>query len=88
MTGRHPFEYITDDAEVIPFVLGSKIPRRTPVFGNDGLWQFLERCWQEDPLKRPTMALVLMRMEEAVSLCEATGDNNSQIPVPKSLSGR
>ncbi|KAF8588120.1 kinase-like protein [Ramaria rubella] len=64
MTGKHPFYYLADDAEVVLTVLRGVLPRRAPVFGEDGLWQFLERCWLEDPAQRPSMALALLRMEE------------------------
>ena len=64
MTGKDPFHYIADDVDVGHAVLRGVLPRRPLVFGEgDGLWQFLERCWVEDPVKRPSMALTLLRME-------------------------
>ena len=65
MTGKDPFHYIPNDIEVIHAVLRGVLPRRPPVFGEgDGLWPFLERCWVEDRMRRPSMALALLRMEE------------------------
>jgi hypothetical protein len=64
MTGKDPFHYTPDDAEVIQAVIRGVLPRRHPAFGEDGLWSFLERCWVEEPGRRPSMALALLRMEE------------------------
>ena len=73
MTGKDPFHYISSDVEVVHSVLRGVLPRRAPVFGeSDGLWQFLERCWVEDPVRRPSMALALLRMEEIYCLYSET----------------
>lgn len=64
MTGKDPFHHIADSSEVLQTVLRGVLPRRPPVFGEDALWQFLERCWSEEPAQRPSMALVLLRIEE------------------------
>ncbi|KAF8509129.1 kinase-like domain-containing protein, partial [Hysterangium stoloniferum] len=84
MTGKPPYHYVADDEEVIPIVIKGILPRRPPIFGEDGLWSFLERCWREDVTHRPSMALALLRMEETLRLYPEPSRDSSDIRVPKS----
>lgn len=80
MTGKDPYHYLADEAEVIHAVLRGVQPRRPPVFGEDGLWQLLERCWREEPTQRPSMALVLLRLEQALGVSEGPTTPHSAPP--------
>lgn len=44
-------------------IRGYKPKRPLKPLVNLGVWELMERCWKTDPNERPSMALVLSRME-------------------------
>ena len=57
-TGRPPFDINYHSA--ILEIMNGKRPRRPGTLSHDGLWKFVQRCWNQDPVKRPT-ALELVK---------------------------
>ncbi|KAF9265336.1 kinase-like protein [Marasmius fiardii PR-910] len=55
MTGRPPFSHLKTQAAVIAQVLLYKArpTRPTGVWCPDNVWQLVEKCWDQDRLKRP-----------------------------------
>jgi len=54
LSGRIPYHYIRNDAQVIFELARGKKPRRpAPSFVTDAQWTFISRCWLDDPVLRP-----------------------------------
>jgi len=59
LTGTIPFFYIKRDARVIHFVVSGGRPERARCHQiNNEIWRILERCWDADPIQRPSMAFL------------------------------
>ena len=43
----------------------------------EGLWNLTQQCWEEDPCKRPTMEVVVEKLQEPV------GDDGESVPLGK-----
>ncbi|EMD41266.1 hypothetical protein CERSUDRAFT_39571, partial [Gelatoporia subvermispora B] len=56
-TGSYPFGDIANGLRVTFSIISGERPRRPrramPLGLDDGVWELMERCWQEDRLKRP-----------------------------------
>ncbi|KAF9265335.1 kinase-like protein [Marasmius fiardii PR-910] len=59
MTLRLPFPKLSDVSVVIKVLKGARPDRPTGVWCPDNVWQLVERCWDQDWLKRPTATYVL-----------------------------
>jgi serine/threonine protein kinase len=58
-TGRIPFPHIKNDAAVVITVIQGGRPQRDRCLQvTDDIWKMLERCWDADPKRRPSMANV------------------------------
>lgn len=68
-TGRLPFIDIASDAEVIYQVIQGGRPKRPVVHDDPGveirddLWDLIQRCWEHQPLDRPSINDVLRMFE-------------------------
>ncbi|KAL0570232.1 hypothetical protein V5O48_011740 [Marasmius crinis-equi] len=64
LSGRIPYHYIRNDAQVvIELHRGIKPRRPAPLFITDPQWALVIRCWADDPEKRPTIAQVLRELQ-------------------------
>lgn len=52
-------------------------PERTRVF-TDELWDLVTSCWDQDPIKRPTMSLIVARLDNI--LLEVRWSGGTQNP--------
>jgi hypothetical protein len=79
LTGERPYKYISTDMQVINQLMQGYKPKRPlkPTL-NSGIWELMERCWKTEVTERPSMALVLSRMEKFYA--ERT---NSMLPEDK-----
>jgi hypothetical protein len=52
-----PFSHLKRDASVINFIMSGGRPKRMryPQINNE-IWNMLEKCWDTDPIQRPSMA--------------------------------
>lgn len=57
-TGRMPFSYIRNDLRAVLAVMAGERPKRWPQIKDD-IWETLERCWNVDPIRRPSMKTLL-----------------------------
>ncbi|KAG6905271.1 hypothetical protein DXG01_003775 [Tephrocybe rancida] len=72
--GEVPFASITRDATVMYKVLLGQQPSRPAaallswsVWGlTDGIWSLMEKCWSIDPVKRPTIDIIIEELEKAL----------------------
>lgn len=68
-TGVIPFHNSRNDAAVIAAVLSGKRPSRPPqpqaeeVGLSSSVWALIERCWDQDPRKRPIIASVIEALQ-------------------------
>ena len=51
-TGRPPF--ISNYQSALYDIMIGKRPQRPETLTHDGLWGLVQRCWSEQPEKRPT----------------------------------
>ena len=56
-TGHAPF-LSTFPAAVFDIMAGKR-PPRPETMRHDGLWEIIERCWSQEPMKRPTASELL-----------------------------
>ncbi|KAJ7743310.1 kinase-like protein [Mycena metata] len=60
LSGRIPYHYLRQDAQVVIELHKGNKPRRPAVsFVTDAQWAFIQRCWASDPLQRPDAAEVM-----------------------------
>jgi serine/threonine protein kinase len=57
-TGKIPFSNVPDTAVPHVVVDMQHRPNRPASLFNDALWLLIEKCWQPDPLKRPTFSTI------------------------------
>ena len=68
LTGERPYKHIQSDIQVInQLIQGYKPIRPLKPTLNPGVWDLMERCWNTDIAERPSMSLVLSRMEKFYS---------------------
>ena len=68
-TGKIPFDKQKNEAVVASILRGSRpeMPKDAHAVGlTDEMWKLLQRCWQQDPDKRPTMEEVVRRWQKFV----------------------
>ncbi|KAF5382664.1 hypothetical protein D9615_002721 [Tricholomella constricta] len=64
LSGRIPYHYIRTDAQVvIELHRGTKPRRPAKSFVSDSQWSFMERCWDDDPERRPNAGEVCRIVE-------------------------
>ena len=56
-TGRAPFT-INTSAAVFEIIAGNR-PGRPAMLRDDKLWEIVERCWDQEPRKRPAISQLL-----------------------------
>jgi serine/threonine protein kinase len=63
-SGQVPFSHIRNDASVVYAVVSGGRPKRQhcPQV-NDDIWAILEKCWDADPDKRPSIGILLRFIE-------------------------
>ncbi|KAJ7743325.1 kinase-like protein [Mycena metata] len=60
LSGRIPYHYLRQDAQVVIELHKGNKPRRPAVsFVTDAQWAFIQRCWASNPLQRPDAAEVM-----------------------------
>ncbi|KAJ7715264.1 TKL/TKL-ccin protein kinase [Mycena metata] len=60
LSGRIPYHYLRQDAQVVIELHKGNKPRRPAVsFVTDAQWSFIQHCWASDPLQRPDAAEVI-----------------------------
>ena len=66
-TGRHPFGELTTPVITSKIMDGSRPARPQGVQGlglTDSVWDMTVRCWNQDPVRRPTMTEVVRLTRE------------------------
>ncbi|KAK0462909.1 TKL/TKL-ccin protein kinase [Desarmillaria tabescens] len=64
LSGRIPYHYVRTDAQVIIELHNGKKPRRpAPSFVTNAQWDFIQRCWADDPQERPDVGQVLASIQ-------------------------
>lgn len=58
LTGKMPYEGISDNRILILVAVEKKIPSRPDVSMSDGLWDLLNLCWAHEPTERPEITHV------------------------------
>ncbi|KAJ7166663.1 TKL/TKL-ccin protein kinase [Mycena filopes] len=60
LSGRIPYHYLRQDAQVVIELHRGNKPRRPAVsFVTDAQWAFIQHCWASDPFQRPDAAEVI-----------------------------
>ena len=75
-TGKMPFEEQKNEAVLLRISRGGRpeMPENAQAVGLTGeIWKLLERCWQQNPKKRPTMAEVVRRWQMFVENDDSGG---------------
>ncbi|TCD66289.1 hypothetical protein EIP91_001580 [Steccherinum ochraceum] len=64
-TRKHPFADISSDAQVVARVLQGARPEKPEVCGRfqQGFWNLVKICWNEDPTDRPDAPFLVKSME-------------------------
>lgn len=71
LTGNTPFHLLSDPAVIAKVVRGGRpeIPADTPIAARkSGLWTAVQRCWEEEPFKRPALSEVRDRLVAAAGM--------------------
>ncbi|KAI3608695.1 hypothetical protein WG66_003719 [Moniliophthora roreri] len=64
LSGRIPYHYVRNDAQVvIELHRGNKPRRPAPLFVTDQQWALIMRCWEDDLEKRPDVNQVLGELQ-------------------------
>ena len=63
-TGRHPFSEFSALATISKIIAGERPDHPQELSLTDGVWDMTLRCWDEDPVKRPTMIRVVGILRE------------------------
>ncbi|KAK0471351.1 TKL/TKL-ccin protein kinase [Armillaria novae-zelandiae] len=64
LSGRIPYHYVRTDAQVVIELHNGKKPRRpAPSFVTSSQWDFIQRCWADDPQERPDVGQVLASVQ-------------------------
>ena len=61
--GRAPFSDLPQN-DIWPAILGGNHPTRPTAGFTDYLWETVESCWKRDPEYRPSIDVVLKRLDE------------------------
>ncbi|THV01710.1 hypothetical protein K435DRAFT_775967 [Dendrothele bispora CBS 962.96] len=65
LSGRIPYHYVRNDAQVIIELHKGNKPRRpAALFVTDMQWAFIQKCWHDVPDQRPTAMEVLAEVKE------------------------
>ncbi|KAG6819271.1 hypothetical protein H0H93_013553 [Arthromyces matolae] len=70
LTGKLPFHDAMNDATVLLNIMQGRTPQKPPADHlawlkhglNERVWSLMKDCWSFEPLKRPTMAVVMLRL--------------------------
>ena len=65
-TGTHPFDDHSSLMAVAAVMDGRRPARPTNPTLTDDLWELLQRCWSQDPYKRPRMLGVLLALNSSI----------------------
>ena len=63
-TGRHPFSEFSALATISKIITGDRPDRPQEPDLTDLMWDTTIRCWDEDPIQRPTMTRVVGILRE------------------------
>ncbi|KAK7029504.1 hypothetical protein VNI00_014537 [Paramarasmius palmivorus] len=64
LSGRIPYHYVRNDAQVvIELHKGNKPRRPAPLFVTDQQWALMVKCWSDEPEKRPNIEQVLHELQ-------------------------
>ncbi|KAG7442683.1 uncharacterized protein BT62DRAFT_935709 [Guyanagaster necrorhizus] len=64
LSGRIPYHYVRTDAQVVIELHNGKKPRRpAPSFVTNAQWDFIQRCWADDPQERPDVGQALASIQ-------------------------
>ena len=58
-TGRHPFSEFSVPVTILKIMTGERPDRPEEPGLTDAVWDMTLRCWDEDPVQRPTMTRVV-----------------------------
>ncbi|KAF9074431.1 hypothetical protein BDP27DRAFT_1317072 [Rhodocollybia butyracea] len=89
LSGRIPYHYIRNDAQVIFEMAKGRKPRRpTASFVTDAQWDFIfSRCWCEDPILRPdaeeVVRIIQVLLRSSLEFRRHTGSAWDSSPVDK-----
>lgn len=71
-TGWVPYFEFKKDAQVMSSILRDVRPRRptqaAPLGLSDDVWSLMEACWKAEWKDRPSMEIILARLQEALTL--------------------
>ncbi|KAG7098346.1 hypothetical protein E1B28_000305 [Marasmius oreades] len=78
MTGRPPFPDLLDVAVITQVLLNRARPERpTGVWCPDNVWELIERCWDQEWLKRPTATYICRRLTDLTETDISLGADSS-----------
>ena len=88
-TGQVPFVEQENAAVVVFRILRGdrpKIPKNAQEVGlTVEIWNLIERCWQQNPKKRPTIAQVVVRLQELINKTDDNNDASKCVKIGLSL---
>ncbi|KAK0213720.1 TKL/TKL-ccin protein kinase [Armillaria fumosa] len=64
LSGRIPYHYVRTDVQVVIELHNGKKPRRPATsFVTNAQWDFIQRCWADDPQERPDVGQALASVQ-------------------------
>ncbi|KAI3610164.1 kinase-like protein [Moniliophthora roreri] len=86
MTGKPPFAELTDAAVMFRVINRERPPKPTDGWCPDDIWALVERCWSQDPTKRPHTIQIKRRLQKAVSGAAAIVRTDQEIAAESPVS--
>lgn len=69
-SGTTPFGHVPDTVAILNITRGKRPPRPTHPDVSKGLWELIERCWEERPSSRPEASNILESLRNS-SVCRS-----------------
>ncbi|KIO26831.1 hypothetical protein M407DRAFT_234090 [Tulasnella calospora MUT 4182] len=90
LSGKEPYSQHSGLAGIVVGVLAGERPPKDPSTGTDGssylqFWEEAERCWDGDPIRRPTMVSVLCQLDPKQSEKLVPSKKNSSFGVQQHM---
>lgn len=91
LTGKVPFYRVFHDCAVFAQIVQGvhpEIPIDTPdATHRSGLWAIVQQCWEQEPIKRPTLPEIRRRVSAAAEMWDAdlgrSGTSDGYVSVPQ-----
>jgi hypothetical protein len=77
-TGEAPFPGIAPITVAVGIISGKRPPRPMHLGLTDGLWEITERCWDQDPQRRPEISEVIICVQSAIALRRDHADTDDK----------